>query len=240
MSGFSLDVECIHAEKGILTFLPNRNVKTLKRNFDQLRRLPFCDGESSSEQLPVHIILGVADYQRIQSARKPVLGANPDKDPGVEYTMLGWILCGQTQSDEKVSDKEFFLSSSQSEFEKLCSLDVLGLVDKPQAISDEQFHENFSEHLKQTEDGSYTTRLLWKPDHPVLPENRDLAEARLRATTKRLEKMEKLEEYQIMKEQIKMGILEPVLSKPTGENVHYIPHQPVVKEESETTKLRIV
>ena len=125
VSGFCLDVECIHAEKGILTLFPNPNVKNLKRNFGQLRRLPFCDEESSSEQLPVHIILGAADYQRIRSARKPVLGAISDKDPGPENTMLGWMLCGQTQSDDKVLDKEFFLSSRKSEFEKLCSLDVL-------------------------------------------------------------------------------------------------------------------
>lgn len=78
-------------------------------------------------------------------------------------------------------------------------------------------------------------------DHPVLPENRDLAEARLRTTTKRLEKIGKLKEYhQIMQEQIEKGILEPVRSKLTGENVHYVPQQPVIKEESETTKLRIV
>ena len=241
VAGFSLDVECIHAEKGILTLLPNPNVKTLKRNFGQLRRLPLCDEENISKELPVHIILGAADYQRIRSTRKPILGADPDQDPGAEYTMLGWVLCGQTESNDKPVDKEFFLSSSQSEFEKLCSLDVLGLVDKQRATSDEQFHEDFSENLKQTENGSYVTRLPWKVDHPVLPENRDLAEARLRATTKRLEKIGKLEEYhQIMQEQIEKGILEPVPPKPTGENVHYVPHQPVIKEESETTKLRIV
>lgn len=102
------------------------------------------------------------------------------------------------------------LSSSLSEFEKLCSLDVLGLVDKQQTTSDEQFHEDFCEHLKQTEDESYTTRLSWKLDHPVLPENRDLVEARLRTRTRRLERMGKLEEYhQIMQEQLEKGILEP-------------------------------
>lgn len=75
-------------------------MKELKRIFGQLRRLPLCDEGSSSEQLPVHIILGEADYQRIRSTRKPILGANPDQDPGAEYTMLGWMLCGQTQSDD--------------------------------------------------------------------------------------------------------------------------------------------
>lgn len=94
-----------------------------------------------------------------------------------------------TQSDEKPLDKEFLLSSNQSKFEKLCSLDVQRLVDKEQATSDEQFREDFCKHLKQTED--YTTTLPWKLDQPVLPENRDLAEARLRTTTKRLEKLKK-------------------------------------------------
>ena len=82
-------------------------------------------------------------------------------------------------------------------------MDVLVLVDKQRATSDEQFHEDFSENLKQTENGSYVTRLPLKVDHPVLPENRYLAEARLRATTKRLEKIGKLKGYhQIMQERI--------------------------------------
>ena len=154
--------------------------------------------------------------------------------------MLRWVLCGKIQSVDMPADKEFFLNSPQSEFEKLCSMDVLGLVDKQQATSDAQFHEDFSEHLRQTEDESYTTRLPWKLDYPVLPENRDLAEARFKTTTRRLENMGRLEYYQIIQEQIEKGILEPIPSQPSEENVHYVPHQPVVREDSETTKLRIV
>ena len=52
--------------------------------------------------------------------------------------------------------------------------------------------------------------------------------------------MGRLEEYhQIMQEQIEKGILVPVPSQPSGENVHYVPLQPAVKEDSETKKLRI-
>ena len=43
-----------------------------------------------------------------------------------------------------------------------------------------------------------------------------------------------------MQQQIERGILELVPTEPTGKNVHYVPHQPVIKEDSETTKLRIV
>ena len=90
-------------------------------------------------------------------------------------------------------------------------------------------------------DGFYEAPLPWKSDRLPLPDNKELALGRLPSSTKRLEKIGKLEEYhQIMKEQLNVGIIEPVPKSPTGEVVHYIPHQPVIKESAESTKLRIV
>ncbi|XP_004211237.1 uncharacterized protein LOC101239978 [Hydra vulgaris] len=43
-----------------------------------------------------------------------------------------------------------------------------------------------------------------------------------------------------MMEQISEGILEKVTEKPTGEIVHYIPHQAVIKENAESTKMRVI
>ena len=67
----------------------------------------FCDEDKSEDQLPIHIILGAADYQRIRSAEPPVLGENPDTDPGAEYTMFGWILYGKSISTEEDIDRGF-------------------------------------------------------------------------------------------------------------------------------------
>lgn len=63
----------------------------------------------------------------------------------------------------------------------------------------------------------------------------------LKSTTRKLEKMQRLEEYHmIMEQQLEEGILEVAPEIPTGEVVHYIPHQPVIREQAETTKMRIV
>ena len=68
--------------------------------------------------------------------------------------------------------------------------------------------------LKQTKDRPYTNGLSCKLDHPILTENRDLAITMLSATTKRLERMGKLEEYHhSIQNQLEKGILEPVPSK---------------------------
>lgn len=44
--------------------------------------------------LPVHIILGAADIHRVQSIEPPILGLNPNTDPGEEFTMLGSVIAG--------------------------------------------------------------------------------------------------------------------------------------------------
>ena len=99
----------------------------------------------------MHIILGAADYQRIQSTEQPVLRSNPDIDPGAEFTMLGWMLFGRQMSNSQSVEKGFFSKTSQQEFERLCNLEALGLVDPAQAMVN--FHENFPQGLVQTEDG---------------------------------------------------------------------------------------
>ena len=53
--------------------------------------------------------------------------------------------------------------------------------------------------------------------------------------------MQRLEEYNtVMEEQLAQGIIELVPEPITGEVIHYIPHQPVIRDEAESTKMRIV
>ena len=107
--------------------------------------------------------------------------------------------------------------------------------------NDEGFHESFKESLKYLDEGSYSTRLPWKSDHCPLPTTKNLVLARLHSTTRKLENLKKLEEYrEIMTDQVKEGILKEVPKKPTGEVIHYVPHQPVIREEAESTRMRIV
>ena len=81
---FTIDIECANAEKGVLTTLPDPQLKVIKNRNPRLRRLTFTDDEQSSSFRPVHIILGAVDYQRIKTVEPAVLGRNPDVDPGAE------------------------------------------------------------------------------------------------------------------------------------------------------------
>ena len=55
------------------------------------------------------------------------------------------------------------------------------------------FHEDFETQLQHLDDGTYSTRLLWK-SHQLAPlsVNKGLTLKRLQSTTLKLERMEKL------------------------------------------------
>ena len=166
--------------------------------------------------LPVHVILGAADIQRIKTTEPAVLGKNPDTDPGAEFTMLGWTITGKSMVSGTETEKGFFLKSSHDEFKQMCSQEVLGLTDEPNVQG--LFHEDFKNQLQRLDDGTYPTRLPWKSQRPAhLPVNKGLTLKRLPSTTGKLERMGKLDEYHtIMAQQLEEGILELVPEVPTG------------------------
>ena len=115
--------------------------------------------------------------------------------------------------------------TSQSDYEELCRLDVLGLADNPEHDQNEVYAE-FREHVRD-EEGWYETALPWKGNHPSLPTNRSGSLRRLANLQNGLtEKYAEIIEKQKAEE-------------PTGVEF-YIPHKPVVREGAETTKLSIV
>ncbi len=102
--------------------------------------------------------------------------------------------------------------------------------------------EEFKEQLTRREDAKYETALPWKASHPKLPTNLSIARPRFQSLLKRLEKQPALLEtyHQIIEDQVEQGIVEIAPTKPEEKHEHYIPHKPVVREQAESTKVRIV
>ena len=90
--------------------------------------------------------------------------------------------------------------------------------------------------------GRYEVRLPFKEDHPLIEDIYAVAVTRLKALKIKLDKkLELLEQYdEIMQNQLKLGIIERVESSPIVGEVTYLPHRCVIREEKETTKVRVV
>ena len=99
----------------------------------------------------------------------------------------------------------------------------------------------FNETLRY-ENGRYSVTWPWKTEQPNLPENRTLAVGRLKSLVKRMkDNPDLVQKYDdIIKDQLRKGIIEKVRTESNCSLKHYIPHHAVITPTKATTKVRIV
>ena len=104
------------------------------------------------------------------------------------------------------------------------------------------FIKNFGNSIEY-KDSRYTVKLPSEAEYKNIPDNFVPARNRLLSFLKHLSKnLEQLKRYDTIKEQERDGVIISAHNREIirhGEE-HYIPHSEVIKEERETTKLRIV
>ena len=159
-------------------------------------------------------------------------------EPIAERTHLGWEITSPGKDRDVTS--MMLTRNSLCDHDQLCRLDVLGIEDSP--TGDQIYvYQEVQDQLKCKADGSYETSLLWKPGHSPLDNNKNGSLSRLSNLIRKLRKHPKeFEHYnQIIQTQLSEGIIEKAPKEVKGTEF-YIPNKPVVREEAESTKIKIV
>ena len=133
----------------------------------------------------------------------------------------------------------YLTRSSPSDYEQLCSLDVLGVEHRP-AGDQQVVYSKFQEQLVQHPEWWYETGLLRKAGHLPLPNNQNGSLARPSKLVKKFQKVPRhLDEYnKIIQDQLKEGIVERVSDETQGERECYLPHVAVIRHAVRSTKMR--
>ena len=200
---FTLSVKATKVIKSELLSIDNPNYRELINKNPHLRGV-YVHDEDKKARLPVHVVLGSGEYARIKTETRPQIGQ--ENAPIAELTKFGWFI----MSPGKEFDRNIMLltQTSQTEYEELCKLDVLGLHD-PRDQSQAVVFEEFKERLTRSPEGWYETTLPWKANHPPLPSNKDGSLKRLHSLNRKLQREGLTEEYgTIIKEQLAEGVIE--------------------------------
>ena len=176
---------------------------------------------------------------------------------------LGWILSGRTseRAEENTAESTMltlmhgkvvntetsFLTCQDKSLPKkpnledFWRLESIGINDSPVDSDDDIALKTFNETL-QYQNGRYMVTWPWKEERPDLPDNKALALGRLQSLVKKMKKNPQLiQKYdEIIKDQLKRGVIEQVKSESNSSTKHYIPHHAVVNPTKETTKVRVV
>ncbi|GFQ78289.1 DUF1758 domain-containing protein [Trichonephila clavata] len=184
---------------------------------------------------PIRVLLGADILGSILTGRIEVLSSGVS---AVE-TLLGWTILGLGKKKEVVN--LVTLSLQNMDVPKMWDLEVLGITDpiekENESLLEEETLTHFKETIRLCEDQRYEVALPWLAGHPALCDKYDAAESRLRTATKRLINENYLEAYDNV---FKQWESEAVALDQPAKEVHYLPHRPVIKPSSNTTKVRPV
>ena len=226
-----------------ISSIPNTHVELVKSDYPHLKGLWFSDVSKERDEMVIDVLIG-ADY--LWQFQKGCTIRGKFDEPVAVETELGWVLSGPMKGQDTCSDVHFtqvnFIASSVEEQEsledvqRLWDLETLGIRE----ITD-QVHESFENSISFN-GTRYSVRLPWKEGHPELPSNYGTSLHRLKTQMRRLEKdPEILKEYgNIIQDQLRVGVIEKVAELEKAPRIHYLPHQAVVRQESATTKVRVV
>ncbi|GFQ70313.1 integrase catalytic domain-containing protein [Trichonephila clavata] len=121
--------------------------------------------------------------------------------------------------------------------------EAIGIKEVSSCDPDDQAMQHFKSSARFNS-GRYEVGFLWKRDKQELNDNFSVAENRAKSLAKRFIRDTTLfkQYFEILKEYESQGIIERVFQpeKPTKRAVFYLPHQAVFRQESLTTKMRIV
>ena len=239
----SVNIHCFVVDE--IASITNVHPEKVKKSYPHIKDVFFSDVCRNEDVLDINVLIGSDNFWRFQKHEVKRGGPN---DPVAVKTVLGWVLSGPLQGKSLNSTSfvnvnylpSFSLKSSETqrideEINKLWDLDSIGIR------TDNEIHENVLDNIVFTGE-RYSVGLPWKVGHKSLPTNYNISLMRLKGLGKKLRNEPMiLDKYNdILQEQVASGVIEQVSQLEPAEKTHYLPHMAVVREESETTKVRIV
>ena len=142
----SFNTELNKLEREVLLTLPNPHLKEVHMN-----------DTDQKEQLPVHTILGDSDFAKIKTEKSQLVGKIGEHF--AEFIKMGWVMMSLGRKTDVVS--ALYTQTSVSDYEKLCSTDILGL-EESHYNHDEFAFEKFKKQLNRSKECWYETSYPWE------------------------------------------------------------------------------
>ncbi|XP_058817006.1 uncharacterized protein LOC131680301 [Topomyia yanbarensis] len=243
---FSCGVNFLVMDK-VTANLPSQSVSTVGWKIP--KGLLLAD-PSFNESQPIDMVLGARHfYSFFPSAARIQLDRNL---PILVDSVFGWIIVGSasTNPPEQTAPTPttcnavtVSMLSLEDCLERFWKTEELTTSDN-YSIEERRCESLYQSTVSRDSEGRYVVRYPRKPDFDVmLGESRSSAQRRFGYLERRLERDSKLKDeyHQFMREYLSLGHMRLVEADDERNSpTYYLPHHPVIKEASTTTKVRVV
>ena len=207
--------------------------------------VPILENLNEDCVVKIDILIGLDQYWSLIDDMKFI-----DESVVAQCTKFGWMISGSYQRGGVTNENNSALfcwvqEPTESTIRGFWELDSIGIQDGVSSKLSEGsvVLEEFSKGVS-LDNNRYKVGLPWKSnDHKdMLINNEEMALRRLNSLNRKLDLNPELKENysQVFSDLEKEGIIEEVTSLETDNPVFYLPHRPVVREDSLSTKIRPV
>ena len=215
--------------------------------YSYLRNLDLADS-GKLQRSGIDILIGSDYYWQVVTGDI----VNGNGGPVAMSSIFGWLLSGPVSHPITGSNFHSLVVIGKDEraSKNDCVIQILRRFWDNEAIGIHEITEESEQPIQFLSDIQfngirYEVRLPWKEGYPSsdIPDHFRLCFNRLKYLQLRLLKTPHvLQEYnEIIREELNRGIIEIVDNiKDDADHIHYLPHHPVIRQDKQTTKVRVV
>ncbi|XP_073949064.1 uncharacterized protein [Choristoneura fumiferana] len=241
-SSFNLKVKMYVMPTPLTAFLPSKKIPLQEdsNTWAHLEGLELAD-PTFGHPGRIDMLLGVEVCAEILKER---IVRGPPGTPCAQDTSFGWILFGNVR--QEYGNEEIITMHHQINLDNMLkNMWELEASGKRALTAEERFCEKsyYNTHSRSNE-GRYIVKLPMKSEQPQATQGgtRTIALKRLHQLERRLEKNSDLKKQysDVIEDYINMNHMEQVPEGELSNPSVYLPHHAVVKQDKETTKVRVV
>lgn len=193
----------------------------------------------------VDMLIGADLFWDLIESKQHSLG---DNNPVLRSSKLGWLVAGPIFPVYPDSNKVHCNFSKNDDLpnlnDDLAKFWQLETVPDKATLSEEEklCEQHFLANTTRCSDGRFCVKLPLRDDRDCLGDSYRLAKIRFLNLEKRFKRQPLLKElyFDFMQEYADLGHLSEYEMRDSSEVQYYLPHHPVLRENSESTKLRVV
>lgn len=217
--------------------------KTNYLHWDHLKDLQLADGDQTNLS-PIALLIGADLYGSIlrEGLRQGPLGS-----PTAQRTIFGWILTGPNSQNQPRRSRISVLHCTETPnlqelFNRFWEIEEPP-VRQHLTEDDIKCEQHFARTHKRLPDGRYSVRLPFKEGPPIqIGSSRSVALCLLEKSERRLLRNPQLSisYHEFLSEYSNLGHMELASDDSTKFSPVYLPHHPIIREASSTTRVRVV
>lgn len=235
-NSFSKRISCLIIDK-ITENIPHSNYDISKLQIPDNIRL--CDPNFNKPN-KVDLLIGANIFWDLLRPQQIKLGKN---QPIIQKTVLGWIISGPISCNKKSNRSVCNLATNCEIQDNLKAFWEIEECDNDVSIDASFCETYFTKTTTRDESGRFVVKIPFKEPTPQLGDSYQIALKRFSSLEKKLQNNSDLKQEYIsfMKEYETLNHMSDI-KKPSEiiDNTYYLPHHAVIKENSTTSKLRVV